>query len=87
MLVCPRHPEIKKKITNIEEYRVVIKPAKIIPLPEETVSMVFPRVRKKCPVCGFGTAHYWLAPTMREEEPATRVYRCCKCIHSWRESQ
>ena len=35
-----------------------------------------PKTRILCPECGH---------TEAADEPETRIYRCCKCNHSWRE--
>ena len=40
----------------------------------------------ECPKCGNKKA-YWVLRQMRgADEPETRIFRCVKCSHSWRES-
>ena len=36
-----------------------------------------PKTRILCPEC--------IRQTRAADEPETRIYRCCKCNHSWRE--
>lgn len=44
-----------------------------------------PRTEVKCPKCGNNEAYWVLRQTRAADEPETRIYRCTKCGHSWRE--
>ena len=44
-----------------------------------------PKTRIPCPGCGHTEAYFVLRQTRAADEPETRIYRCCKCNHSWRE--
>ena len=39
----------------------------------------------KCPKCGHDEAYYTIIQTRRADEPPTRIYKCTKCGHVWRE--
>ena len=45
----------------------------------------FPKTRILCPECGYPEAYWSLRQTRSADEPETRIFRCCKCNHSWRE--
>ncbi len=50
------------------------------------ISGTLPTADVGCPSCGHGKA-YWVLRQMRgADEPETRIFRCVKCGHSWRES-
>ena len=44
-----------------------------------------PKTRIACPECNHSEAYFVLRQTRSADEPETRIYRCCKCNHSWRE--
>ena len=44
-----------------------------------------PKTRVSCPKCGHNEAYYTIRQTRAADEPETRIYRCCKCNHTWRE--
>lgn len=44
-----------------------------------------PKTRVVCPECGHTEAFYVIRQTRAADEPETRIYRCCKCNHTWRE--
>ena len=44
-----------------------------------------PKTRIPCPECGHSEAFFVIRQTRSADEPETRIYRCCKCNHSWRE--
>jgi DNA-directed RNA polymerase subunit M len=44
-----------------------------------------PKTRIPCPECEYPEAYFVIRQTRAADEPETRIYRCCKCNHSWRE--
>lgn len=44
-----------------------------------------PKTRILCTECGNTEAYFVIRQTRAADEPETRIYRCCKCNHSWRE--
>lgn len=44
-----------------------------------------PKARVTCPECSHKEAFYVLRQTRSSDEPETRIYRCVRCSHSWRE--
>jgi len=44
-----------------------------------------PKTKAECPKCGHNEAFFILRQTRAADEPETRIYRCVKCSHSWRE--
>ena len=51
----------------------------------EEVSGTLPTADAECPVCGHRKAYWVLRQTRAADEPETRIFRCVKCSHSWRE--
>ncbi len=46
---------------------------------------ILPKTKAECPKCGHNEAFFVLRQTRAADEPETRIYRCTKCEHSWRE--
>jgi len=44
-----------------------------------------PKTKAKCDKCGHNEAYWVIRQTRAADEPETRIYRCVKCSHSWRE--
>jgi len=59
------------------------KPAETLVLDEITETL--PRTRVECPKCGHFEAFWVMRQTRAADEPTTRIYRCVKCQHTWRE--
>jgi len=38
-----------------------------------------------CPKCGYDKAYVVIMQTRAADEPPTRIYRCARCGHVWRE--
>lgn len=51
----------------------------------EEVSGTLPTADVECPSCGHRKAYWVLRQTRAADEPETRIFRCVKCSHSWRE--
>lgn len=48
-------------------------------------STALPTTKIECPKCGNLKAYWRLEQTRAADEPPTRIYRCTKCGHTWRE--
>jgi len=48
-------------------------------------SATLPKTNILCTECGNKEAYFVLRQTRSADEPETRIYRCTKCSHSWRE--
>ncbi|HEV8596035.1 MAG TPA: transcription factor S [Thermoplasmata archaeon] len=59
------------------------RPSEMLILDE--VMETLPRTRVDCPKCGNGEAFWVMRQTRAADEPTTRIYRCTKCSHTWRE--
>lgn len=44
------------------------------------------RTEANCPECGHNEAYWHLIQIRAADEAPTRIYRCVKCSHTWRES-
>jgi len=44
-----------------------------------------PKTNVECPKCFHNEAFWVLRQTRAADEPETKIYRCVKCTHSWRE--
>ena len=44
-----------------------------------------PKIRIECLKCHHNEAYWRLRQTRAADEPETRIYRCIKCGHTWRE--
>lgn len=44
-----------------------------------------PKTHIICPECSNTEAYFSLRQTRSADEPETRIYRCCRCNHTWRE--
>jgi len=51
----------------------------------EEAAATLPTTDVSCPKCGNGKAFWVLRQTRAADEPETRIFRCTKCSHSWRE--
>ncbi|HSV42079.1 MAG TPA: transcription factor S [Methanomassiliicoccales archaeon] len=51
----------------------------------ETHAATLPKTKVECEKCGHNEAFWVLRQTRAADEPETKIYRCVKCQHSWRE--
>jgi len=51
----------------------------------EEITSTLPKTNVDCPKCGHGEAFWIMRQTRAADEPTTRIYRCAKCSHTWRE--
>ncbi len=55
------------------------------PLILEEIVETLPKTRIECPNCGNFEAMWYMRQTRASDEPETRIYRCVRCSHTWRE--
>lgn len=82
-LVCKRcgaEYEQKRK-GQVIRHKSVDKETAVV----EEVSGTLPTADAECPSCGHTKAYWVLRQTRAADEPETRIFRCVKCGHSWRE--
>ena len=48
-------------------------------------ALVYGKEKAECPKCHNGEAFWVMRQTRAADEPTTRIYRCVKCSHTWRE--
>lgn len=68
-----------------KESRVVTKKREREFVVVEDQAATLPTTDATCPKCGNGKAFWVLRQTRAADEPETRIFRCTKCSHSWRE--
>jgi len=51
----------------------------------DDITETLPKTRVECPKCGHYEAFWVMRQTRAADEPTTRIYRCVKCSHTWRE--
>lgn len=68
-----------------KESRVVTKRREREFVVVEDQAATLPTTDVTCPKCGNGKAFWVLRQTRAADEPETRIFRCTKCSHSWRE--
>jgi len=51
----------------------------------DEITETLPKTRVECPKCGYYEAFWVMRQTRAADEPTTRIYRCVKCSHTWRE--
>lgn len=51
----------------------------------DSITETLPKTHVECPKCGHYEAFWVMRQTRAADEPTTRIYRCVKCSHTWRE--
>ncbi len=51
----------------------------------DEITNTLPKTSVECPKCGHPEAFWVMRQTRAADEPTTRIYRCAKCSHTWRE--
>ncbi len=51
----------------------------------DDITKTMPTTKIECPECHHNEATYSMRQTRAADEPTTRIYRCTKCSHTWRE--
>ena len=83
---CRHEKDIAEK--DVQAARVVShakdkKAADTLVLDEITETL--PKTHVECPKCGHFEAFWVMRQTRAADEPTTRIYRCTRCSHTWRE--
>src|SRR4030042_1161300 len=83
-LVC-RKCGYQRDASSEKSAKVITKKReKELAVVEET-SVTLPTTDAECSKCGNRKAYWVLRQTRAADEPETRILRCTKCEHSWRE--
>ena len=53
---------------------------------EATSGGTVPQTDAECPKCGHNKAYWRLRQMRAADEPETRIFRCVKCSHTWRDN-
>lgn len=80
-LVC-RRCGTEKKMEKVPVIRETSKDREMRFVEHEDT---LPKTRIECPKCHHNEAYWRLRQTRASDEPETRIYRCVKCGHTWRE--
>jgi DNA-directed RNA polymerase subunit M len=80
-LVC-RRCGAEKEMEKIPVIRETSKGRDMQVVEDEST---LPKTRIECPKCHHNEAYWRLRQTRASDEPETRIYRCVKCGHTWRE--
>jgi len=73
----------EQELGSVETFTTSVKNKEISVISENVATL--PKTRIICPECGNTEAYFVIRQTRAADEPETRIYRCCKCSHSWRE--
>ncbi len=87
-LVCS-NPQCKysRKIGEKDDRQIVRtkRKEKMETLVLDEIMETLTKTRIECEKCGNNEAFWQLRQTRAADEPETRIYRCTKCSHTWRE--
>jgi len=78
---CGTEREIEEK----DNTKIMAKSQGMDILVIEDSADTLPRTKAECPKCGHNEAYWVIRQTRAADEPETRIYRCTKCGHTWRE--
>jgi DNA-directed RNA polymerase subunit M len=81
--VCSKCGAVKEIGQSVEYFTTDAKEKETTVISEAIATL--PKTRIICPECGNTEAYFVIRQTRAADEPETRIYRCCKCNHSWRE--
>ncbi len=81
--VCNKCGAVKEIGSNSQVFKTESKNRETTVIKENIATL--PKTRITCSECGHTEAYFVIRQTRAADEPETRIYRCCKCNHSWRE--
>ncbi len=82
--VCKRCGEkIPIDTANSTVVRETKEERELLIIDEQTDTL--PKTKVECPACHNNEAYWVIRQTRAADEPETRIYRCTKCGHTWRE--
>jgi len=82
--ICGKCGYVKK--VDSKESGVITKQKEDREVPVmDNVTGTLPTADAECSKCGNRKAYWVLRQTRGADEPETRIFRCTKCSHSWRE--
>ncbi len=68
-----------------QKFTIETREKETVVIDSESDGPTLPKTKARCPECGNNEAFWVLRQTRAADEPETRIYRCTKCSHSWRE--
>jgi len=81
-LLCPMCGKASKGKTEETVVRSEVEDNEMLILED---GLTLPKTRISCPKCEHKEAYWMIRQTRAADEPETRIYRCVKCTHTWRE--
>jgi DNA-directed RNA polymerase subunit M len=78
---CGAEQEMKSQKSQVIKHKGTEKEMAVL----GEISGTLPTEDAECPSCGHTKAYWVLRQTRAADEPETRIFRCVKCGHSWRE--
>jgi DNA-directed RNA polymerase subunit M len=81
--VCKYRTARVRDATSIIKAEARAKQDKVLEDNEE----IMPKTDAVCPDCGHHEAYWHIRQIRAADEAPTRIYRCVKCKHTWRESE
>jgi len=88
--VCPRCG-YREEVGGASSSRLLVttikhsEKEKLVVISQNLEEKLLPKVKIRCPRCGYDEAYYWVVQTRRADEPPTRFYKCVRCGYVWRE--
>lgn len=82
---CSRCGFEKKNEGESQKFTIETREKETVVIDSESDAPTLPKTKARCPECENNEAFWVLRQTRAADEPETRIYRCTKCSHSWRE--
>ncbi len=84
-VICGFEREVNSNEKAVTTISNPSKSKSMEPLVLDGITETLPRTKVDCPKCGHHEAFWVMRQTRAADEPTTRIYRCAKCGHTWRE--
>ncbi len=87
ILACPNSTcnFVNNKPEEAKQKEVMKQEKDIDVLDQKQGNETLPITDAECPKCGNDKAYYWLMQTRAADEPETKMLKCVKCNHTWRD--